>query len=328
MNKFKIFIPLLTVIILFNNCSTDVDIYSDYKDITIVYGLLDKSDDTVWLKITKAYQGQGDALYFSKIPDSSNYPYKLDVTLTGIKNGEEIQTIVFDTVTIHNKLPGDSIFYFPDQLMYYAVPEQSLNEKAVYHLSIKKNNGEIKSKTSLISDFAIVKPSGYTINFNSNGEIACNTANNGKRYEIFFTFNYRELKQGSQDTLKKSLSWKLGVVKSELTHEGYTVSIPYLGHQFYSMLDTKLEKDPYITRWTDKFKVTVACGSQDLDTYLEINNATNNFMNEIPQFTNIEGDATGLFASRHTMERYYKLSVRTELTLIEDYPDLGFELNP
>ncbi len=331
MNAHKLFYILtaLMATVLFSRCSTDVDIYTDYKDITIVYGLLDQSDDTIWLKITKAYQGQGDALYFAKIPDSNNYPYKLDVTLTGVRNGVDVQTLTFDTITIHNKLPGDSIFYFPDQLMYYAVPDQPLKEKAVYHLSIKKKDGEVKAETPIIADFAIIKPAGYTINFSSNGEIACNTADNGKRYEFIFTFNYRELKQGTNDTLKKSISWKLGVAKSEFSTAGYTVAIPYLGDQFYNMLDTKLEKDPYITRWTDMFKVTVACGSPTLDTYLEINNAANNFMNELPQFTNVEGDgATGLFASRHTMERYYKLSVKTELKLIDNYPELGFELNP
>jgi hypothetical protein len=293
MLKVKLFL-FSSLLLLFTRCSTDVDIYADYKDITIVYGILDKADDTVWLKITKAYQGQGNALYFARIPDSNNYPYKLDVTLTGIKNGNEIQQLVFDTMTIHNKLPGDSVFYFPDQLMYYAVPSQPLNDKALYRLVIKKKDGEVKAETPLVSDFAITKPAGYKINFTANSEIACNSSQNGKRYEFKFTFFYRELLQGTTDTLNKSISWDLGVAKSEHTSEGYTVALPYLGEQFFNVLNTKLEKDPSLTRWAGKVVVTVACGSQNLDTYLEINNAANTFMNELPQFTNLEGDATGL----------------------------------
>jgi hypothetical protein len=328
MQKFTFFLLSVLVSMLFSRCSTDVDIYTDYKDITIVYGLLDQSDDTVWLKITKAFQGQGDALYYSKIPDSNNYSYKLDVTLTGIKNGIDVQTLTFDTITIHNKLPGDSVFYFPDQLMYYAVPSKPLNEKAMYHLSVKRKDGEVKAETPIVSDFPIIKPAGYTISFSTDGEIACNSAQNGKRYEFTFTFNYKEHKKGSPDTLNKSISWPLGVAKSEYTTEGYTVALPYQGEQFFNMLETKLEKDPNITRWVGMMNVTVACGSQNLDTYLEINNAANSFMNELPQFTNIMGDATGLLAARHTVERLYKLSVRTELDLHQKYPELGFELNP
>jgi hypothetical protein len=52
MKIFKMFLFSVIALVAFTRCSTDVDIYSDYKDITIVYGLLDRSDDTVWLKVT------------------------------------------------------------------------------------------------------------------------------------------------------------------------------------------------------------------------------------------------------------------------------------
>lgn len=325
----KIHISLFAIILyLFSGCSTDVDIYTKYKDITIVYGLLDQSDDTVWLKITKAYQGEGDALYYSKIPDSNNYPYKLNVTLVGVKNGVDVQTLTFDTITIHNKQAGDSIFYFPDQLMYYSVPSQPLNPGAEYHLTVERKDGEVKSKTPLVSDFYIIKPSGYTVNFAMDGTFGATTAENGKRYEFWITFNYIEVKNGTTDTVRKSLTWEQGIARSETTHGGSTVTVPYTSEQFFNMLETKLEKDPYITRYSGLVELNVACGSQALDTYLEINNGSNTFMNELPQFTNVDGDATGLFASRHSVTRSYKLSVKTEQTLIEDYPDLGFKLKP
>ncbi len=78
---------LLSVIALFNRCSNEVDLYADYQDITIVYGILDYSDDTSWIKVTRAYSGPGNALLIAHNPDSSNYPYKLNITLTGRKCG-------------------------------------------------------------------------------------------------------------------------------------------------------------------------------------------------------------------------------------------------
>ena len=160
------------------------------------------------------------------------------------------------------------------------------------------------------------------------GLIGVNTAKNGKRYEFWLTFNYKEIKNGTTDTVYRSITWKQGIARSEDTYGGSTVTVPYTSDQFYNMLETKLEKDPNITRYAGMVELNVACGSQDLDTYLEINNGSNTFLNELPQFTNVEGDATGLFASRHNEKRSYKLSVKTELTLVEDYPDLGFKLNP
>ncbi len=82
----KIIFSLILLIIgiaIFNRCSNEVDLYADYKDITIVYGILDVSDDTAWVKITKAFTGPGNALTMAHNSDSSNYPYKLDVSLNG-----------------------------------------------------------------------------------------------------------------------------------------------------------------------------------------------------------------------------------------------------
>lgn len=322
----SLFVTLL-LLVLFNGCSTDVDIYSDYKDISIVYGVLDRSDDTLWVKITKAFLGSGNALEFAQNPDSSNYPYKLDVALTAIKNGSEIQKFVFDTITIHNKQAGDSVFYFPNQLMYYTVRTAALNTEAVYHLSIKKSNGNtIKAETSVIPDFPITYPVSR-INFNYDREVEWKSAVNAKRYEVGFTFHYRELWPNSNDTLNQTISWSLGIRKSSNTQGDETMNIPYTGSEFFTLLNNSLEKDPNVKRWAGDVDVIIDCASQDFDTYYEVNNVSGGVLEEAPQFSNIKGDdALGLFASRHSVTKPVKLSVATELTLVHDY-DLGFLIN-
>ena len=60
----KILLSLFSVfafLMMFNACSTDVDLYADYKDITVVYGLLDSGADTNFIKINKAFLGPGNA---------------------------------------------------------------------------------------------------------------------------------------------------------------------------------------------------------------------------------------------------------------------------
>lgn len=70
-------------IFAFNSCSTDVDLYLDFKDTTIVYGVLDVANDTNVIKIIRAFSGRNDDNSFDAheialIADSSNYPGKLD----------------------------------------------------------------------------------------------------------------------------------------------------------------------------------------------------------------------------------------------------------
>lgn len=327
MNIFKVLFFAAAAIFIFNRCSTDVDIYSDYKDITIVYGLLDKSEDTVWLKVTKAFLGEGNALHFAKNPDSSNYANKLDVTLSGIKNGSEVQKLVFDTITIHNKQAGDSVFYYPDQLMYYAVTPSGLNADAMYHLLIKKGNEDIEASTPVINDFAITYPI-YKITFKYDKEIQWNSAKNGKRYEVSLTFHYKELLPNTTDTLDKSISWSLGVKKSAGTEGDEPMGAAYSGEQFYSLLENSLEPVLNVKRWAGNVDVKIACGSDDFNTYYEVNNTGGGSLQEVPAFTNIEGkNSIGLLAARHNVVKISKLSSDSELKLVNEYKELGFILN-
>ena len=52
--KIQLFIIGLMALAL-ASCSTDVDLYNDYKDIPVVYGLIDAQADTNYIKNTKAF---------------------------------------------------------------------------------------------------------------------------------------------------------------------------------------------------------------------------------------------------------------------------------
>ena len=50
----------LACLFFFNACSTKVDLYADYKDIPVIYGLLDASADTNYIKIIRAFSGSDE----------------------------------------------------------------------------------------------------------------------------------------------------------------------------------------------------------------------------------------------------------------------------
>lgn len=307
---------LITGLTFINSCTTDFDLYAEYEDISIVYGLLDISDDTSWIKITKAFTGPGNALVIAQNPDSSNYSYKLDVRLIGVKNGNELPPIVFDTLTLHNKRPGDSTFYFPDQLVYYA--ETSLDANAKYSMYIDNRGKEISSETPLVGSFVISKPNRY-ISFTNNGEIWWVLADNGKRYEVFFLFNYKELAQGSTDTVFKVMPWYLGMDTDDNGKKAYS------GDSFYNRLEAELEVVPGLRRWAGTLDIVIPCGSETLSSYLDINESDNSLLTEVPVFSNITG-GTGVFASRYTATKDVLLTPKTIEKLVDDYPELGFQL--
>ena len=314
MKKILLALILISGLHLLNSCTTDFDLYAEYKNISVVYSLLDISDDTSWIKITKAYTGPGNALLIAQIPDSSNYSYKLNVKLTGVKNGVELAPIVFDTLTLHNKRPGDSTFYFPDQIVYYA--NTSLDEGAKYTLSINNKGDVITSETTLVGSFVISRPNRF-ISFTNDSKIEYDLAKNGKRYESFLIFNYKELAPGS-DTAYKQMPWFIGMDNNNSGKQSYS------GDSFYSKLDSDLEDIPGVKRWAGKVNVIVSCGSDILNSYIEINEADNSLLTEVPLFTNIEG-GTGILASRHSAFKDVLLTPLSIAKLVDDYPQLGFQ---
>lgn len=334
MKKILLVFLLVSSLFSFNRCSTDFDMYAEYKDITIVYGLADISDDTTWVKITKAYTGPGNALLIAQNPDSSNYPYKLGVSLVGKKNGNELDPVVFDTITIHNKAITDTIinddgdttilnpFYSPDQLVYYA--KGSLDDEAEYTLTIDKKDSQLIASTKIVNNFSVIKPVNRIVfSTTADGRINWLSAVNGKRYEVSLMFNYSEYAPGYSDTIRESVYWFLGVENSKTTDGGETMESVYSGIDFFSLLESEIPDIPNVERWADDVDITIACGSQVLATYLDINAGSGSLLEEVPIYSNIEG-GSGVFASRHTILKPILLSSTTERTLVEDY-DLGFK---
>lgn len=323
---------------MMSGCSTDFDMYADYEDVTIVYALADISNDTTWVKITKAYTGPGNALLIAQNPDSSNYPNKLNAVLKGKKNGVDLDPIVLDTTIIHNKNiteiivddNGDTTilnpFYSPDQLMYYGVG--SLDQDGEYTLEITKSDEVISASTNLVNDFYITKPNNrISFSTTNDGSIEWKSATNGKIYEVSLRFNYQEFVYNSADypdTLWKSMEWSLGTTESKTDEGGEEMYKSYSGETFFSNLESSLDPIPNVERWAGNVDITIACGSQVMATYLNINSGSASLLEEVPAYTNIDG-GIGIFASRFTLVQSLELSVVTNRDLVNNY-DLGFKL--
>ena len=54
-------------------CSTDFDVNAEWRDVTVIYGLLDQADSVHYIKVTKAFLGAGDAYHMAAVKDSSHY---------------------------------------------------------------------------------------------------------------------------------------------------------------------------------------------------------------------------------------------------------------
>src|SRR5215471_8050523 len=75
------------------SCSTDFNVTTSWKDIGIIYGLLDQTDTAQYIKVMKAYLDPNtSALTIAKNPDSIYYPDDLSVDLLQLQGSTVVQT--------------------------------------------------------------------------------------------------------------------------------------------------------------------------------------------------------------------------------------------
>jgi len=310
MRYLRIILVVLVFITVLYSCNKNLNVNADWRDITVVYGILSQNEDTTFIKITKAFLGEGDAMQFAKIPDSSTYPDKLDVKLEAWSGNTLVNTYTFDTITIHTKEAGDSIFYFPSQLVYYNHTGH-LDENNTYKLKIThKNTGVVDSATTkLVHSFTVETPDPFIklVEYipGHSFEVKFAPAYGGKRYQLLIRFHYLETtKSGSTE---KFIDW--------VVFNNYQVVNPYdimpepilagfAGDLFYTALKhiKSLKEDTTVIsrtpRWVD-YIFSVA--SEDLNTYMEVTEPSLSIIQERPSFSNIY-NGIGLFSSRFVNE--------------------------
>ena len=327
MKNSRFILILSFFIFVFNSCSTDVDIYTELKDTTIVYSVMDVANDTNVVKIIRAFSGSNedsfDAHEIALIADSSNYPGKLDARFLEYKKaigGSYTPTgreIILDTMTLYNKQEG--FFYAPNQKLYYTTEHFNVNNAYVkykYKLLISKPNDTISSEISLIGGE----------NFQINTPMVFFKAQDGGMRKLFFTpddnealykvtmqFNYKELRRG-QDTVYKNVNWSMGPSSTyELGVEDRKLYFSYHEATLFNMLSEAIGDDILnVERFYDSFVISIYAYGKELDDYTQLNSATSGieYYN-----TNIHG-GLGILSSRHEIKQNVDMSSRTKTDLL------------
>ena len=305
MRYFKFLLILLTGLTLFISCKNKLNVNADWQDITVVYGILNQNDSVHDLKITKAFLGEGDALRFAKIPDSSTYPNKLDVRLEEWQSGSLVDTISFDTITINNKEEGDSIFYYPYQLVYRA--NHKLNENSVYKLKIinHKTGKETTSQTPLVGHLDVKTPAqipGSRAGFDTilDNDVSWFAAKNGAQYQLVIRFHYTEvLIADTSHKTQQFIDWVIFTDEKALDTTGvYPNDYAFPGKGFYLNAGHHIPVNPLVYRLAGNVDYIFTVAAGDLSTYMQVNQPSTTIVQEKPFFTNIT-NGIGLFSSRY-----------------------------
>lgn len=344
MKKLFLSLSLLASLVCFNACTTNVDLYADYKDIPVIYGLLNASVDTNFIRINRAFSGSNEthinANEVALIADSCNYPGKLKAYIVEYQSGYGNQylptgdTVELDTTTIQNKEEG--IFYSPSQKVYFTdgttIDNRSLfgnnngHSKYKYKLIVFKDNDTISAETGLVAgeDFKIVTSSLHfeAAPTDKTSKIKFTTADNAAFYDVKFIFTYHESLNGGP-MVDKQVSYSCGAKElSGLNTENGVYFFTYSNNVLFNLLESAIGGDtvynvnhPNVVRYFDKhpIQIKLSAGGNELYNYIQVNSQTG-FSQAIPDYTNISG-GYGVFSSRINLVKEASISSGTQRDL-------------
>ncbi|MBC7553530.1 MAG: hypothetical protein H7257_06085 [Taibaiella sp.] len=327
MKKFLLPLVSLAALALLPSCSEKFNIAAPYKNITVIYGLLDRADTAHYVRIQKAFLDDNiSALTMAKNSDS-NFFSSLDVVIKKIDfKGRPLGTTTLQRVDLtaegYPKEPG-AFFNSPNYAYKFT---GDIDPSAIYRLVVRNNaSGETDSADAPVIDdknlssfyVYLIDDSGTTqrpLDFASSNQYQ--TVTIGGRYtppfdfsfqgyttpvgmvQAILQFNWVDSNTVSGGTSYHSYNYDLG-------NTGITTAFSYKPKNIslQGALKAALGPAPDNTvRLLDRCRLSIYLGTYDFATYINAQSIQGTGLtgNEIqPVHTNIKGaNALGLFTSR------------------------------
>jgi hypothetical protein len=327
----KLLIPFCLLYLSLASCKTDVDLLAPYKEVMVVYGVLDPSDSVQYIRINKAFLGEGNAYTFAQVADSFQYPDILDVKLERYKNNNFAGTI--DLERFEGPPLKSGIFASSPNYLYRTMGMDSIYQDSEYKLVVtNRQTGKVTTSRSVIVNklSSITNPVSFqtAVDFadpNNTFVTKFTRGNNARYYDLNLRFSYYETEIANPSNVQtKSIVFKVGGVEYTNT-ANLEIAVPY--SSFYLGLKRNIPVDPTVYRTARSVDFIWVGGAEELYTYYQVNRPPTGINQSIPQYTNIDG-GIGIFSSTYTDAMNNKLLSSRSLDSLKNgqiTKDLGFQ---
>src|SRR6478752_828384 len=327
--RFRLFALQLAALLgsfLFSSCSTELDSNADYKEIMVIYSVLDPDQTVHYAKVNKAFVNTGTSALTiaAEHPDSTQYGEEIKVVMQKLRAGKDsvvTNEYPMERFIATGKEPG--IFFSGEQVMYRTTGSIILADDAIYRIKATntRTGVEAAGATEIVRDVPSNPRTGlciYTVSrdFGSSGKCFSETqpfnfspfekgnmiifhqAPNAKIYVAKMKFKFAETTDGVRQ--EKEVEWYL---RNNFIHEGTSDPEIQLEDGFFqsnllALIDRSQDNSTTTREAGDTF-VTVTGGSTSLEAYYRINNSFSLISQTRPEYDNIQ-NGTGLVASRRS----------------------------
>jgi len=308
--SFRSITALLIIGFSINSCDTKVDLVEEGRETAVVYGFLDPNIDTQFVKITKSFVTDGNAIDAALDPVNSQYD-NLEAYVTAFDDGDTIDSYLLNEKIVTDKDSG--AFYYPVQTVYYFT--EPLNSDYTYNINFFGSDNDVSSSTSVAGNFRNdATTNSQTINLvyqfilggsmYNNKSITLTSAENVKRYEFTFIFNYTEV---YTDGTEKDKVMSFGYPAWETTYEngGEIQNIVIDGEEFFQDVAGRIigenNEENVEKRIIGTMSYVFEYAGSDLNTFIELNQPSTSINVEQNPYSNIT-DGIGVWSTRGLTE--------------------------
>jgi len=310
----KYFIVFLLSLAFLQACKNDVQLNAAYKEIIVVYGLLDINDSVHYIRIQKAFQNTGTtAQSIAQKPDSLYFDSLLvtitDLTTNKIDTLTKETSIIKDSGYFQNKV--NILYRFSDPL--FATHRYRLDVKNIY------TGNRASSITSVVGNATnITGPPGDTFDLLAGKKIKSiyRTGINARAYDIFYRFKYDEIDSVTNNLLAHQY-FDYYVLRSGLTGSlagGEAMEQIVESNDILNAMGNALVYHPGVTKVATNLDACYAGAADDLNVYLDVSKPSIGIVQKKPEYTNIN-NGYGIFSSRSVFFKKHPVSFNTQETV-------------
>ena len=297
--RLYLLLPLLAALC---SCEVDFSPNADWKEVPVVYCVLDQDDSLSTVRVERCYLSEGDIYSGASVSDSFNYPEgSIQVAILAYNWGQLVDSIPFQYTTVDRE-SGD--FLSEGQPIYTAVTKNRLRDGYTYELRIRRiADGSMlaRATTNLLikaqGNLLISPRQGAAFGFSltRNCPIEWRAMQNGRMYQPIVRFYY-VYKYLGMDTCYIDLPCNTRVCKPPYTT---TYTIPYSRTAFLTALKEYFADDTNTKIYPELFDIYIYGCNEALYAYLHSESSASNIDESQAIYTNIEG-GLGVFAARRT----------------------------
>ena len=282
-----------------SSCENDLDVNAEYKEVIVVYGLLDFGQSKQFVKINKAYLSEANgAISDANIADSL-YLDSVEVKLVDEFGVEYL-------LTRENSIIKDSGIFTNEVNFLYTTTEQ-LDPLRTYTLRVKNpiTQNEVSATTSMVglpkvsfpfnrNTFPWIVDSSKTVLFRFTSGV------NAVVYDVRLRFWYDEMHVSDTNVKVRNYRDWYTIRDKNLRSDkgGVNIERGLKGQLLFDLLGATIEADDSLLRRAISVDLEIFGGGVELSNYISVSTPSIGIVQKQSDYFNIN-NGVGLFSSRN-----------------------------